>query len=67
MSDVGDVDSDFERPILILDDVKGVVEVLGRLGVDGEDAVVAKVAADVGLDLACGSVVECISLDSRKM
>jgi hypothetical protein len=52
---VGDVDTNLESAVFVLDDMESVVEVLRGLGVDGEDAVVAKVATDVGLSLACKS------------
>lgn len=52
MGDVGDVNTNLERAVLVLDNVDRVVEVLGRLGVDGEDAVIAEVAADLGGRLA---------------
>lgn len=53
VSDIGDVDSDFERPVLVLDDVERVVEIFGRLRVDGEDAVLAEVTANLARRLAC--------------
>ena len=52
MRDVGDVHADLERAVLVLDDVKRVIEIPGGGGVDREHAVVAEVAAYLGRRLA---------------
>ncbi len=52
---VGDVNADLDGPVALVDDVDGVVEVLGVDRVDGEDAGLAEVAA--ALDLVRGDAV----------
>jgi hypothetical protein len=53
VSDIGDVDSYFERSVVVLDDVKSIVEVLSRLGVDSEHSVVSEVSTNFRRLLTC--------------
>lgn len=52
ISNIRDMNSDFESAVFILDNVKSVVEILCRLRIDGEDSVSPEITSDLGSFLA---------------
>lgn len=47
MSDIGDVDSDLESSVVVLDNVEGVVQIASGLRIDSEDSLVAVISSNV--------------------
>lgn len=53
MRNIGNVDSNLESAVVVLDNVQCVVEIFRRLGIDRKHSMCAQVAANVALSLAC--------------
>ena len=57
MSDVGNVDSDLESTVVVLDDVKSVVEISSSLRVDREHRLVSIISSNVLIEFSCSRYI----------
>lgn len=60
---IGDVDTDVVRAVVVDLDGQGIVEILGGVGVDGEDALAAEILAN--LELSLGDTAYMGSVDTK--